>query len=244
MPHMLILGATSEIARACALHFAQEGWDLCLAGRRMDALHALAQELHAKTGCAVDCAEFDALNTSTPAKLWASLADRTDAVLCAVGLLGDQMAARHDKDAADAILRANFTGLVPLLSMAADTFEQRQRGLIIGISSVAGDRGRGSNYLYGSAKAGFTARRSEFVDAPVIEELPMALECELVSYDIESNHMVGRIVNVSVDESVLDEDGKVDADLLQPIVYDPVRLEYRALGEKVGNAFSDGKKLA
>ena len=94
------------------------------------------------------------------------------------------------------------------------------------------------------AKAGFTARKSDFVDAPIIEELPMALECELVSYDMESNHMVGRIVNVSVDESVLGEDGNVDAALLQPIVYDPVRLEYRVLGEKVGKAFSDGKKLA
>ena len=94
------------------------------------------------------------------------------------------------------------------------------------------------------AKAGFHATGSQFVDAPLIDELPMALECELVSYDIESTHMVGRIVNVSVDESVLGEDGKVDAGLLQPIVYDPVRLEYRVLGEKVGKAFSDGKKLA
>ena len=157
MPHMLILGATSEIARACALRFAQEGWNLCLAGRRMDTLHAMEQELHAKTGRIMDCAEFDALNSCTHAVLWSSLKDRTDAVLCAVGLLGDQLAARHDEEAADRILRANFTGLVPLLSMAADTFEQRRKGLIIGISSVAGDRGRGSNYLYGSAKAGFTA---------------------------------------------------------------------------------------
>ena len=94
------------------------------------------------------------------------------------------------------------------------------------------------------AKAGFTARRSEFVDAPIIEELPMALECELVSYDIETNHMVGRIVNVSVDESVLGEDGKVDAGLLQPLVYDPCRLEYRVLGAVEGKAFSDGRKLA
>ena len=94
------------------------------------------------------------------------------------------------------------------------------------------------------ARAGFTARRSEFVDAPIIEELPMALECELVSYDIETNHMVGRIVNVSVDESVLGEDGKVDADLLQPLVYDPCRLEYRVLGAVAGKAFSDGRKLA
>ena len=66
------------------------------------------------------------------------------------------------------------------------------------------------------SKAGFTARKAEFVDAPLIEELPLALECELVSYDIESNHMVGRIVNVSADESVLGEDGLVDVDLLHP----------------------------
>ncbi|MBQ4615462.1 MAG: SDR family oxidoreductase [Mailhella sp.] len=157
MPLMLILGATSEIARSCALRFAQDGWDLCLAGRRVEALHVLAQELRAKTGRTVTCEEFDALACSTHATLWASIKDKTDAVLCAVGFLGDQMAARHDEDAADRVLRANFTGLVPLLSMVADTFEQRQRGLIIGISSVAGDRGRGSNYLYGSAKAGFSA---------------------------------------------------------------------------------------
>lgn len=157
MPYMLILGATSEIARACALRFAQEGWDLCLAGRRLDALQAMAQELYDKTGRVMDCAEFDALNTCAHAKLWTSLAGRTNAVLCAVGLLGDQLEAQHDEGAADRILRTNFTGLVPLLSMAADTFEKRQRGLIIGISSVAGDRGRSSNYLYGSAKAGFTA---------------------------------------------------------------------------------------
>ena len=93
------------------------------------------------------------------------------------------------------------------------------------------------------ARAGFTAHKSEFVDAPLIEELPMALECELVSYDMESNHMVGRIVNVSADESVLGEDGMVDVDLLQPLVYDPCRLDYRVVGGKVGKAFSDGKKL-
>ena len=94
------------------------------------------------------------------------------------------------------------------------------------------------------AKAGFTARKSAFVDAPLIEELPMALECELVSYDAETNHMVGRIVNVSIDESVLGDDGKVDADLLRPIIYDPCRLEYRVIGEKAGKAFSEGKKSA
>lgn len=92
------------------------------------------------------------------------------------------------------------------------------------------------------AKAGFTAERSEFVNAPVIKELPMTLECELVSYDEESNHLVGRIVNVSADESIL-TDGKIDVAKLRPVTYDPVNNKYIELGAKVGNAFSDGKKL-
>ena len=93
------------------------------------------------------------------------------------------------------------------------------------------------------ARAGFTARKSEFVDAPLIEELPMALECELVSYDIESNHMVGRIVNVSADESVLGEDGRVDVLRLQPVVYEPFGRGYFALGERIGTGYSSGKNI-
>ena len=92
------------------------------------------------------------------------------------------------------------------------------------------------------AKAGFTAVRSEVVNAPIIQELPMALECEVVSYDAESNHLVGRIVNVSADEKIL-TDGKIDYRKLRPITYDPINHHYIELGEMVGNAFSDGKKL-
>ena len=92
------------------------------------------------------------------------------------------------------------------------------------------------------AKAGFTTERSEVVNAPIIKELPMTLECEMVSYDEESCHLVGRIVNVSADESIL-TDGKIDYAKLRPITYDPVNHHYIELGAKVGNAFSDGKKL-
>ena len=92
------------------------------------------------------------------------------------------------------------------------------------------------------AKAGFTATKSEFVDAPVINELPMCLECEMVSYDVNTGCMVGNIVNVNADESVL-TDGKIDPSKLRPITYDSVNHKYLALGEVVGNAFSDGKKL-
>jgi len=93
------------------------------------------------------------------------------------------------------------------------------------------------------AKAGFHAVKSEFVDAPLIDELPMAVECRLISYDPESCRLVGEIVNVSADESVLNEEGKVDTGKLQPITYDPMNHYYLALGEKVGHAFKDGFTL-
>ena len=93
------------------------------------------------------------------------------------------------------------------------------------------------------AKAGFHATKSQFVDAPLIDELPMALECELISYDPEFCRLVGRIVNVSADESVLGENGKVDVSKLQPITFDPMNNHYLVLGEKVGQAFHDGVAL-
>ena len=90
------------------------------------------------------------------------------------------------------------------------------------------------------AKAGFHATKSKFVDAPLIDELPMALECELVSYDPETCRLVGKIVNVCAEESVLGENGKVDPAKLRPITFDPMNHTYLALGEKVGQAFHDG----
>ena len=92
-------------------------------------------------------------------------------------------------------------------------------------------------------KAGFHATKSEFVNAPIIDELPMALECELVSYDMESNFMVGKIVNVSADERIVDEGGKINVARLQPVVFDPCSLAYHVIGDKVGKAFSEGNKL-
>ena len=93
------------------------------------------------------------------------------------------------------------------------------------------------------SKAGFHATKSEFVDAPLIDELPMALECEVISYNEETCRLVGRIVNVCADESVLGENGKVAAAKLQPITYDPMNHHYLVLGEKVGQAFHDGTAL-
>ena len=93
------------------------------------------------------------------------------------------------------------------------------------------------------ARAGFHATKSAFVDAPLIDELPMALECEVISYDPESCRLLGRIVNVCADEGVLDENGKVDAAKLAPITFDPMHNRYLVLGESVGRAFHDGLLL-
>lgn len=91
-------------------------------------------------------------------------------------------------------------------------------------------------------KAGFHTVKSEFVDAPVIVELPMAVECKLVSYDPRTCRMVGEVINVCADEAVL-TDGKIDPAKLKPITYDGMNHSYLVLGERVGNAFSDGAKL-
>ena len=90
-------------------------------------------------------------------------------------------------------------------------------------------------------KAGFTVTKSSFVNAPIIEELP-TLECRLKKVTEEGN-IIGEIVNISVDDSILDENGQIDVDKLQPIAFDPVKNDYRVIGEKVGNAFEDGNKL-
>lgn len=91
-------------------------------------------------------------------------------------------------------------------------------------------------------KAGFTTEKSKFVDAPIIRELPMRLECRLAKVN-EDGNIIGEIVNVSADESILDEDGLIDVAKLRPISYDPVHNEYWLLGQKVGNAFQDGNAL-
>lgn len=93
------------------------------------------------------------------------------------------------------------------------------------------------------AKAGFHAEKSEFVDAPLIRELPMALECEVVSYDTDSCRLVGKIRNVCADASVLGENGKVDVAKLRPITYDPMNHHYLLLGEQAGQAFQAGLAL-
>lgn len=91
-------------------------------------------------------------------------------------------------------------------------------------------------------RAGFHATKSAYVNAPLIDELPVAVECRLHKFT-EDGICIGEIVNVSADESVLDEGGRIDPKKLDPIIYDSVSHGYWSFGEKVGQAFSDGKKI-
>jgi flavin reductase (DIM6/NTAB) family NADH-FMN oxidoreductase RutF len=91
-------------------------------------------------------------------------------------------------------------------------------------------------------KAGLHVIKSEYVDAPVIKEFPLALECKLIKVN-EDGNIIGEIVNISADESVLNQDGSIDPEKLQVISFDPIGNTYRKLGETVGNAFRDGIQL-
>ena len=158
---------------------------------------------------------LDAMNAA-----WGGISEDKELSMC--------ISAGH-KITANILARKAFT-----VSMA--TAEQAVACDYVGIES-------GNQAADKVAKAGWHTTKSEFVDAPLIDELPMAVECRLVSYDPESCRLVGEIVNVSADESVLDEAGKIDPDKLRPITFDPVHNTYRVLGEKVANAFQDGAKL-
>ena len=154
---VLLLGASSDIARSTAKVFAAQGYALQLAGRDIDALRREADDLAARTGAAVTVHGLDITANDTFDGFVTGLPTTPRVVVCAIGLLGDQGQAEKDPVHAAVVLRTNFEGPALLLSILANRLQAGGGGTIVGISSVAGDRGRGSNYVYGSAKAGFTA---------------------------------------------------------------------------------------
>jgi len=157
MKNALILGATSDLARAIAHRLAGQGWSLTLAARNPDDLNRMASDLSVRHGVPVHKVLFDALAFETHAAFAASLPEPPDAIYCVFGYLGDPIRALTDAAERRLILDTNYTGAVNVLEELSVGMAERGNGVIVGISSVAGDRGRGSHPLYGSAKAGFTA---------------------------------------------------------------------------------------
>jgi decaprenylphospho-beta-D-erythro-pentofuranosid-2-ulose 2-reductase len=154
---LLILGGTSDIGRATAKAFAARGWSVQLAGRDLDGLHREAADISARYNAPVTTHLLDVLNIESFPAFVDALPVMPDTVISVIGLLGDQGRAESDPKHAAIIMRSNYEGPALILELFAKRFLERGSGTLVGISSVAGDRGRASNYIYGSAKAGFTA---------------------------------------------------------------------------------------
>jgi hypothetical protein len=153
----LILGARSDIAIAVAHRFAKAGYDIQLAARNADSLRADKSDIELRYQVAVTAHEFDALDIASHDSFVDALPTLPTVAVCAVGFMGEQTESERDVQAAATVMRSNYEGPASILAMLANRFEQRSSGCIVGISSVAGERGRATNYVYGSAKAGFTA---------------------------------------------------------------------------------------
>ena len=154
--NVLILGATSDMALAIARQLAIDGYSITLAARSTERLTAIEGDIRVRHKAMVNSVLFDALDFQGHEHFYNSLVEKPDIVICVFGLLGDQKQAQDNWKHCHDIIDSNYTGAVSILNVVANDFERRKKGMIVGISSVAGERGRQSNYMYGSAKAGFT----------------------------------------------------------------------------------------
>lgn len=157
MSTVLILGATSDMAVAIAKKFASRQHAIQLAARNTEPLQRMQSDISIRYNVACSVYAFDALKFDSHQAFFEQLSPRPDITICVFGYLGENEKARTDWKEAAAIIQTNYTGAVSILNVVSNYYAAQKSGVIAGISSVAGERGRQSNYIYGSAKAGFTA---------------------------------------------------------------------------------------
>ena len=153
---ILILGGASDIGLAVAHYFAFNGYDIQLAARQSKKLDPYISVFKIRYNSKVTIYEFDILETNAHKNFVENLFEFPDIVLCAVGYMGDQKINEKDSKERTLVIRSNYEGQVNILSEFANIYEKKCFGTIVGISSVAGERGRAVNYIYGSSKSGFT----------------------------------------------------------------------------------------
>ena len=154
---ILIIGGTSDIGNAVARKFACKGFNIQLAGRNIQNVKLISKDIEIRYQVQATFYELDILKFDSFKTFLSNLSILPDVVVCATGLLGNQENDEKNIFASKVIMNTNFIGPSLLLGEVAELFKNRGYGTIIGISSVAGDRGRGSNYIYGSSKSGFTS---------------------------------------------------------------------------------------
>jgi decaprenylphospho-beta-D-erythro-pentofuranosid-2-ulose 2-reductase len=157
MSTVLILGATSDIGVAIAKKFASEKYNVQLAARNPDQLQPLQSDLQIRYGISCSLHTFDAVKYDTHQSFYYSLAPKPDVTVYVAGYMNDNEKVISTWEESLKTINTNYTGAVSILNIIAADYETKQSGTIVGISSVAGNRGRQSNYVYGSAKAGLTA---------------------------------------------------------------------------------------
>jgi len=157
MSTVLLLGATSDMAMAIARKMAEKGNNIQLAARNANRLQALQSDISVRFNVNCTIHEFDAVAFSSHAAFYQSLNPKPDITICVFGYMSDNEVAVKSWQETEATINSNYTGAVSILNIIAQDYAQKKQGVIAGISSVAGERGRQSNYIYGSAKAGFTA---------------------------------------------------------------------------------------
>ena len=153
----LVVGATSDIGRAITLSLAANMRRVHIAGRDVEQLEREALDLRIRTDAEVTVHRCDVLQLNATASLMTTMDPLPDVAVCVVGALGDQRTTERDMQAASDIMAVNYVGPATLLGTLAERFATRGTGVLVGVGSVAGDRGRKSNYVYGSAKAGLAA---------------------------------------------------------------------------------------
>jgi decaprenylphospho-beta-D-erythro-pentofuranosid-2-ulose 2-reductase len=156
MATALILGATSDIGVAIAKKFAAEKFDVLLAARKPEQLIPMESDIRIRYGVQCKSLRFDALQYGTHAGFFDALDPQPEVSVCVFGILEDEDRAFDDWTISERMINTNFTGAVSILNVIAKRYILKKRGTIIGISSVAGDRGRASKLIYASAKAGFS----------------------------------------------------------------------------------------
>ena len=154
---ILFLGASSDIGLSLANIFAKNGFNLMLASRDTKYLKIKSNEIKKKYNTSISIYSFDILNEKNYVGFISKLEVIPDIVVCCVGYLGKQLKSQNSLQESSLVIRTNFLGPVNIINIFANMFEERGSGTIVGLSSVAGERGRASNYLYGASKAGFSA---------------------------------------------------------------------------------------
>jgi len=157
MPTVLILGATSDIGFAIAKTFASNGYTVQLAGRNTNQLNPLQSDIKIRYDVQCSAHFFDAVDFASHQHFYNSLPVKPDVTAYVIGYMGDNEKVIGDWNESLKTINSNYTGAVSILNIIAADYASKQQGTIVGISSVAGNRGRQSNYIYGSAKAAFTA---------------------------------------------------------------------------------------